>query len=358
MKRFAKRLLAIGWIRKSYEAINRVTLETLGWTPSLVHVFYFFSFLTFGREQTAVFRGRRNYYRNKQRGRVTHVELRRNVHRLEKGILMRPRRESFALDYIEETTEFFEVAVAQVRRDPEHTDSDEVYWARDVLREYFAAVGEQSPVIQRCRARFDALAFDSEAGARHPYPHAQLPELTVGYDDMLTLAQRRRSVRWFDGRPVEREVLDKALLVARQAPTACNRLPYEYRIFDDAEMVAKVAGLPFGAAGYAHNIPTIAVVVGKLDSYFSPRDRHAVYVDASLSAMSFLLALETLGVSTSVINWPDFEPLENKMQKLLGLDTTERVVMLIAIGYADSTGMVAYSQKKQLSTLRSFNALA
>jgi hypothetical protein len=58
-----------------------------------------------------------------------------------------------------------------------------------------------------------------------------------------------------------------------------------------------------------------------------------------------------------VINWPDFEPLERKMAKTLGLEPHERVIMLMAVGYADPTGMVAYSQKKDLDVLRSFNPL-
>jgi nitroreductase len=123
-------------------------------------------------------------------------------------------------------------------------------------------------------------------------------------------------------------------------------------------MVKIVAGLPFGAEGYAHQIPTVVVVVGKLESYFSPRDRHAIYVDSSLSAMSFIFALETLGLSSSVINWPDFEPLEAKMQKTLGLDVSERVVMLIAVGYADPNGGIPYSQKKSLDVLRTYNKLS
>jgi nitroreductase len=146
-------------------------------------------------------------------------------------------------------------------------------------------------------------------------------------------------------------------MIARQAPSACNRLPYEYKIFDDPQLVQKVAGLPFGSAGYRQNIPMIAIIVGKLDSYFSPRDRHGIYIDASLSAMSFMFALETLGLASSVINWPDFEPLERKMQKTLGLKTEDRPVMLIAIGYADPKGKVAYSQKKDLKVLRSYNEI-
>src|SRR5690606_1780617 len=150
---------------------------------------------------------------------------------------------------------------------------------------------------------------------------------------------------------------DKALLVARQSPSACNRLPYEFRIFDDPDMVRQVASIPFGAAGYGHQVPTIAVLVGRLNHYFSPRDRHVIYVDASLAAMSFMLALETLGLASSVINWPDFEPLEHKMQKTLRLDDDERVIMLLAIGYAGPEGLVAYSEKKPLEVVRRYNDL-
>ena len=81
LKRIAKNLLAITWIRRVYEFVNRVVHETFGSSRFLTHFWYFVSFITFNREQSAVLRGRRDYYRNKRRDRVTRVELRRNVHR-------------------------------------------------------------------------------------------------------------------------------------------------------------------------------------------------------------------------------------------------------------------------------------
>lgn len=353
LKRIAKNLLAITWIRRIYEAVNRVFLEAFGSSRLLTHLFYIVSFITFNREQSAVLRGRRNYYRNKHRDRTTHVELRRNVHRLEKGLIMRPRRDVFARDYIVETIEFYEEAVRQCSMAPGTMDQSEMDWAHDVLTEYFRVATGDDPSVAEARRRFQAAEYPGEPTGKIPYPKKQLSD--IGYDDLEKLVMQRRSVRWFEERQIPRELIDKALLLGRQAPTACNRLPYEFRVFDDPEMVRTVSSIPFGTAGYSHNIPAIAVVVGKLESYFSPRDRHAIYVDSSLAAMQFMLGLETLGLSSSVINWPDFEPLERKMQKTLGLDLTDRVVMLIAFGYAHPEGMVPYSQKKQLDTFRRYN---
>ncbi|MAM54160.1 nitroreductase family protein [Microbacterium sp. UBA3394] len=353
LKRIAKDLLAITWIRRVYEFVNRVVLETFGSSRILTHLWFFVSAITFNREQSAVLRGRRDYYRNKHRDRLSHVELRRNVHRLEKGLIMRPRRDVFARDYITETIEFYEEAVAQFAAAPGTMEQSEMDWAHDVLTEYFRSVTGDDATVDAARARFMAAGYAGEFTGKVPHPKEHLSNLS--YDDLERLVTQRRSVRWFDQRPVPREEIDRALLVGRQAPTACNRLPYEFRVFDDPEAVRRVSSIPFGAAGYGHNIPAIVVVVGKLESYFSPRDRHAIYVDSSLAAMQFMLALETLGLSSSVINWPDFEPLERKMQKTLGLSMTDRVVMLIAVGYAHPEGMVPYSQKKELDTFRRFN---
>lgn len=355
LKSFAKRMLAIRSVRTTYEITNRAFLESFGSSRVLTHLFYVVSFLTFNREQSAVLRGRRDYYRNKSSYRTTHVELRRNVHRLEKGLIMQPRRPVFAKDYIEETVEFYVTAAEQTVRRPGTIETAEMDWAYNVLAEFFAVVDDADPVIARAKAEFVAHPYTPVESDTVPYPKRQLSDVT--YDQMTALAHQRRSVRWFDGRPAPREAIDQALLVARQAPTACNRLPYEFLVFDDPDMVRTVSGIPFGTAGYGHNIPTIVVVVGKLESYFSPRDRHAPYVDASLASMSFMFALETLGLSSSVINWPDFEPLEQKMQSTLGLGMSDRVIMLIAVGYADPNGKVPYSQKKDLDTFRRYNAL-
>jgi nitroreductase len=353
LKRIAKDLLAITWIRRTYEAVNRTFLEIFGSSRILTHVFFILSFITFNREQAAVLRGRRNYYRNKHRDRLTHVELRRNVHRLEKGLIMRPRRDVFARDYITETIEFYEEAVRQCSVAPGSMDQSEMDWAHDVLTEYFRVAVGADETVAAARARFEAAGYPGETTGKIPYPKKHLSD--IDYDSLENLVMQRRSVRWFEEREIPRELIDKALLLGRQAPTACNRLPYEFRVFDDPDMVRTVSAIPFGTAGYSHNIPAIAVVVGKLESYFSPRDRHAIYVDSSLAAMQFMLGLETLGLSSSVINWPDFEPLERKMQKTLGLDLTDRVVMLIAFGYAHPEGLVPFSQKKELDTFRRYN---
>ena len=361
LKSIVKNLLAIAWVRKLYEGLNRTVLNVVASNRLFATIYSLPGLATFNREQYAVLKGRRNYYRNLKRERLSHVELRRNIHRLEKGIVMQPRRPIFARDYIGETVDFYEQAIAQCSVDSSSMDNSEMEWAYGVLSEYFSTVETGDKMVDSARARFEKSREAYQPDNKDkiaPFTRKDTKLSSVSYDDMLALAMQRRSVRWFQDKPVPRELVDKALMIGRQSPTACNRLPYEFRIFDDPEMVKKVSTIPFGSGGYSHQIPTIVVVTGKLDSYFSPRDRHAIYVDSSLASMAFMFGLETLGLSSSVINWPDFEPLELKMEKTLGLDASERVIMLIAVGYADPDGGIPYSQKKSLEALRRYNTLA
>ena len=307
------------------------------------------------RELDAVLHGLRAYERLAADEDGNRFLLRRNTHRLEKGLLMRPRREVFARDYIEETVEVYARLLG--RRGERAADPEELRWTHDVLEEYFSVIGA-APEIERARERFADLApLDAPAGARpsHPYRRDLDGPPPVAYEDFLALARRRRSVRWFRPEPVPRELVDRALVAAFEAPSACNRQPFEFRVVDDPHRVERVSAIARGTRGFAHNIPTLVVVVGQLRAFFHPRDRHVIYIDASLAAMGFMLALETVGLSSCPINWPDVAERERRMARVLDLAPDERPVMLLAVGYPDPEGAVACSQKQSLERLRAYD---
>lgn len=81
--------------------------STNGFLASLY--FCFFS-AQFRREHLAVLRGRRKFMQDLQGGGRSSSLLRRNVHRLEKGLIMTPRRPVFAEGFIGETVQAFDRA--------------------------------------------------------------------------------------------------------------------------------------------------------------------------------------------------------------------------------------------------------
>ena len=338
-------------IREIKELIPEIVAKFFSRNPKLSSLFYGLKSPAFRREHHGVIYGKLKYYESLNSPGDTNYLLRRNIHRLEKGLIMKPRRDVFALEYIEETVDSY---VRFIQDLPEQEIDDELKWARDVLTEYFSAV-KAVPTIDVAKRKFLQVKKLDKSATRVPYFRNLNAPSPVSYENLLELSYLRRSVRWYLPEPVPRDLIDKAISVAALSPSACNRQPFEFRVFDDPEMVKKVASIPGGTKGFNHNFPTIIVVVGKLRAYFSERDRHIIYIDGSLASMSLLYALETLGLSSCCINWPDVDEPEKAMTALLNLEPDERVVMLISVGYPDPDGMVPFSQKKSLNEIRRYN---
>ena len=320
----------------------------------LASIYYCFINPSFYREHLSVARGRLNYARSVQQANQSSALLRRNTHRIEKGLIMQPRRDIFASAFIGETVACYQQCVSSGL-----VNADEIKWANDVLVEYFSVVAATDKNINRARNDFektersDTNNQSEKIQKSKPYPHQNLPSVPLDYNELLTLFQRRRSVRWYQDRLVSRELIEQAVAAASLAPSACNRQPYRFVFFDQPDEVEEVSNFAMGTAGFNHQIPCLFAVVGDLSCYPKERDRHVIYIDASLASMQLMLALETLDLSSCPINWPDIESRERKMSKRLNLDTHERVVMLIACGYASPLGGVAFSQKKTAETLLS-----
>lgn len=354
-----KRVLCGWYSRFEQSAVLRELIGVASRTPLLADVWYLICG-RFRREHAAVLAGRYKYMLDAGQGRdqAAAFKLRRNTHRLEKGLIMRPRRDVFAVEYIRETVDTYCALRAGLVGQPSEGDVLLLSWASEVLEEYFSVTADE-PTISACRKKFESEAMPptSDLVAGHgliPYARqvSDLPDISI--DQLQGLAEYRRSCRWYLPRAVPREVIDGAVRVAMLSPSACNRQPFRFMIFDDPTSAAEIGAIPMGTAGFSQNFPAIAVLVGQLDAFPHDRDRHLIYIDAALAAMAFQFALEVQGVSSCCINWPDIEELEKKMEQRLGLARHERPVMSISFGYADPEGQVPYSQKKSLDEIRTY----
>ncbi len=335
-------------VKQLYVQFRKLSLQTISSLALIRSTYYFLFSSTYIREQRAVLAGLKRHMDDLHNSPSLYV-LRRNIHRLEKGLITKNRKDVFAKEYIGETVEFY---CKCLERYQAVEIPEEMRWAKDILTIYFYTVGDDPLILRAKTVFFSSIADDAAALPDHRY---NCEEDTAAYNNLHHLAGKRKSVRSFLPEPVDRNLIDRALQIAAKAPSSCNRQPVQYRIFDDRHLVKEIAGLPLGARSFADNIPVICAVTGDLSAYFYERDRHSIYVDGSLSAMLFMLALETVGLASCPLNWAEIDSLDRKLEKKLGLFAYERAIMFIAIGYPDPAGKVAQSEKKSLDLLRSYN---
>ncbi|MFT5161738.1 MAG: nitroreductase [Alteromonadaceae bacterium] len=357
-----KRLLGEGGVKSLQRLRHQAKLIWLllfSRTRFLSSLYYCFFSSQFDREHQAVLKGRLAYLRSQGMQQDSHTLLRRNIHRIEKGLIMQPRKAAFALDYIGQTVRVYTEAAINATH-----DGEELKWATDVLSEYFSAVAAEhlpqqvvrSFIAARVKARNSLKTLDesgrlAQSRPSIPYDFASKVDAGVTREVFLALCTQRRSVRWFEQRTVERALLEQAVDMASLAPSACNRQPYRFYIADDPQLSKKLVTTAPGTKGFAHNVPCTIVVTADLANYPTERDRHLIYIDSTLASMQLMLALETLGLSSCPINWPDIDVREHKMVSLLGLSGSQRPIMLMAVGYAQAQGKIPFSQKKSASQL-------
>lgn len=123
-----------------------------------------------------------------------------------------------------------------------------------------------------------------------------LPDAPFAYDELLNFLKRRRSVRVFKVRPVERELLDKIVAAAATAPMGLPPHSTEVVVIDrkdelDLLLMELVQGYAFMVRGFANPIGRLLVrLMAGAESYRMLKDHiidivtyanQAYYVDGS-----------------------------------------------------------------------------
>ena len=274
-------------------------------------------------------------------------DLRRDIHRLEKGITSKNRRKFFGLEPCE-------ACIIALEKD-KCTDKSTDLWAYSVLSEYFNVVEfAEGTKLHKLFNRFTRLQLNSSINLNSYVSYKKL-DSNRKLRTFESLVESRRSIRSFKNTKLDRKYVSEALSLAINSPSACNRLPFRFIVLDDDEMIRSVGELAAGTAGWLNNIPCLVTVVGDWSCFSDVADRNTPYIDASFSVIQLLLKLEKDHFGGCVINWKNTKEIDNEIRKLLKLDSWEHVIMLVAIGIPEEINL-PLSLKKDLNSVVVWNS--
>ncbi len=146
-------------------------------------------------------------------------------------------------------------------------------------------------------------------------------------DALIAIAQRH-STRAYSSRPVPKEILERIVDAGRRAPTARDEQPWNFVVVTDAAMRRQIAH----AADYGKFIAEAAaciVVFCKSTKYYLE--------DGCAATENMLVAATALGVQSCWVAG-DKKPYCSTIAGWLSAPSTQRLVSIIALGYADSPG--------------------
>jgi|GEM_PF-6130651 len=269
--------------------------------------------------------------------------LRRQLHALEKALTMRDfAKEEFGKSYVQK------LVITYIRLKQKGRDESTLQWAEQVFYAYF------EKVTSRELDKFKEMFLNNTAQIKinnYYKSRKEYNQSKIGFNELLTLAKQRRSIRWFIDKKVEIEKIYEAIELALLSPSSCNQQSFRLRLIENEKLMKEILDIPGGMSGYTHQIPLIILVTGLYRAYPNYADRNLPIIDASFFAMVFEFALETLGLSSTTINWSQTNKTDKEVRRKIALDLDEFVIFCIAVGYADENALVATSGKRSIQDM-------
>ena len=142
---------------------------------------------------------------------------------------------------------------------------------------------------------------------------------------------KRRSIRKYLDKKVEKEKIDLLLKAAMNAPSAGNQQPWEFYVIEDKDMIEKLSHCsPY--ASCLKNAPLAIVPVYRKEGL---RFEEYAHIDMSICCENMWLEATELGLGCV---WLGIAPIKERMDKvneIIDIDEGLESFAIMAIGYSD-----------------------
>ena len=142
-------------------------------------------------------------------------------------------------------------------------------------------------------------------------------------DKDIKLLKERRSIRRYDSRPIEKEILDQIFEITSWCWSAVNRQPWKFYVIRNKELISKVAK-ECTTGTFAAEAPVLVALIGDIEA-----QPHWFLQDMCFVSLQMALAAWAFGVGTCFIGNINKE----KVGELLGLKENDYLLTILPLGY-------------------------
>lgn len=156
--------------------------------------------------------------------------------------------------------------------------------------------------------------------------------------DFLEVVEKRKSVRKYSDRQVERELLDAIVRVAQTAPSSRNSKSSAFLIVEDRDMLDALSQMRDYGSGLLAGAQAAIVVMGdetKTDLWVDNCAISATFIQLAVTAMDLVSCWVHCNGRPCKRNEPDGTKAPDFVRELLGLKDGMNPYCVIAIGYPE-----------------------
>lgn len=182
------------------------------------------------------------------------------------------------------------------------------------------------------------------AGIKSIYKNDILKSCNTSFDSLLN---SRHSIRYFDKTIPDPALIEKALILAQQTPSACNRQAWITHVFtnNNSHNLLKDQG---GCRGFEEEIHCSILVTANLNAFLS-YEVHQAYIDGGMYAMNLINSLHSLGLGTIPLSCGFYYTKLDAIMKKYGINDNEVPIVIIGVGNLLEQFNVAISTRKSIT---------
>lgn len=168
--------------------------------------------------------------------------------------------------------------------------------------------------------------------------------------DFLSIIKTRRSVRSFQSKKVDRDLIKKIIEMGTYAPSACNIQGWSFIVVDDQEKKQQIVDR--GGSVNIKNAPVGILVL------YDNRTKNTEYADhiqsAAAAIQNILLTAHYFGIATC---WICHLPSKKQLRKIFKIPSSLSPIAYIIMGYK-KTEPIAVPRKYSLDEIIGFNTFS
>ena len=156
--------------------------------------------------------------------------------------------------------------------------------------------------------------------------------------DFLEVIEKRKSVRKYSDRPVEREVLEAIVKVAQTAPSSRNSKSSAFMIIEDKNVIEALSLMRDYGASPLKSAQAALVVMGdtsKTDLWVDNCAISATFVQLAVTAMDLVSCWIHVNGRARYKDEPEKGSAEDYVAELLGIKDGLKPYCVVAIGYPE-----------------------
>lgn len=204
------------------------------------------------------------------------------------------------------------------------------------LVEKIRALSERTKVMDTC----SQLGSDNDEYFRH----ADSP--------FRDFAFSRHSIRNFIDKPVDRDLIMKAVEIAQKSPSSCNRQPNRVYILENKDNIQWLLESQKGNRGFGQLIDKVIILTAEVGVFNGFTERNEAFLNSGMYAMSLLYGLHYYRIGAVSLAYVRVSKEDDKkLRALCGIPDSEVVSMLIGCGHVPGKLSIASSPRYKVDKI-------